>query len=96
MTAPSQIPRGFPIQSSDEIVALMERHEDDWDETAFNGWGTAACGRWGRYIWQWNNDGSTPEHHGHTEATPEAASEFVREWAAQYTDGFVYDERADR
>jgi hypothetical protein len=74
---------------SDEIVELMERHDGDWDETAFNGWGTAACGRWGRYIWQWNDDGSAPEHSGHIEASPEAASEFVREWAAQYIDGSV-------
>ena len=80
---------GSVTLGSDEIVALMELHDGDWDETAFNGWGTAACGRWGRYIWQWNDDGSAPEHSGHIEASPEAASEFVREWAAQYVDGSV-------
>ena len=70
---------------STEIVELMERHEDDWDETAYDGWGTGYCGRLGRYVSQYK-DGS---FQGHVEPTEAAASEFVHEWAAQYTDGSV-------
>jgi hypothetical protein len=33
--------------TEDEIIAYMEQHEDDWDEIAFNGFGTAHLGRMG-------------------------------------------------
>ena len=37
----------IPAATEDQIIAYMEQHEDDWDEVAFNGFGTAHIARMG-------------------------------------------------
>ena len=37
----------IPAATQEQIIAFMEQHEDDWDEVAFNGFGTAHIARMG-------------------------------------------------
>ena len=71
--------------TSDEIIAFMEQHEDDWDEIAYNGHGTGWIGRMGQFTLGWLNEPMVHDHRfGEQFDTAADASASLHEWVADY------------
>ncbi len=63
----------------------MEDKEDDWDEVAYNGWGTGHRARMGRVFYGADNGVFVLDVHRNEDDAIRA----IREWAEHFTDGLV-------
>lgn len=74
--------------TSDEIIRHMELHEDSWEEIAFNGDGTGAMARMGKFTHYSDSNGV---FRGTRHATDLHAHQHLVQYAAAFTNGEIWE-----